>query len=128
MLFRKWQIHPVGSKGQIKEKHLLLALKEETAAKSFTVKFLYSGDHFYFAEDSLWKILYSNAGAGRISGEIFCIYGIECCKISNISKETSCLYNICKCCILTVKRKGKGYSFGNHGREAGDGQDTGRRH
>ena len=22
MLFRKWQIHPVGSKGQIKEKHL----------------------------------------------------------------------------------------------------------
>ena len=24
--------------------------------------------------------------------------------------------------------KGKGYSFGNHGREAGDGQDTGRRH
>lgn len=22
MLFQKWQIHPVGSKGQIKEKHL----------------------------------------------------------------------------------------------------------
>ena len=44
MLFRKWQIHPVGSKGQIKEKHLFQYTKyNEAVSKNKKTSFFESG-------------------------------------------------------------------------------------
>ena len=54
-------------------------------------------NRFYFTQNILRKLFYSNAGTSRFACEVFFIDCIKCSKICHISKEACCLYNIVKC-------------------------------
>ena len=54
-------------------------------------------NRFYFTQNILRKLFYSNAGTSRFACKVFFIDCIECSKICHISKEACCLYNIVKC-------------------------------
>ena len=58
---------------------------------------------FYFAQNVLWKLFYSDTGTSRFAGEVFLINCIECSEICHISKETGCLYNVVKCKASLLK-------------------------